>query len=103
MRFDLERYKPELARLCSLYGVHRLELVGSAARDDFDPDRSDVDFLVDYRPELPINAFDRYFALKEALEALFERKVDLINRKALTNPYVARTMLRDRVPAYESP
>jgi predicted nucleotidyltransferase len=59
--------------------VRRLNLFGSAARGDFDPQRSDVDFLVE---------FDRthtdalYFGLKEALEGLLGRPVDLVESGA---------------------
>lgn len=45
---SIEEHRPELAYLCRRYRVLSLSLFGSAARDDFDPERSDYDFLVDF-------------------------------------------------------
>ncbi len=63
----------------------RLEVFGSAARgEDFDPTRSDADFLVEFAPE---TRFDHagFLDLKEALEALLGRPVDLVDRPAAEN------------------
>jgi uncharacterized protein len=60
---------------------------GSAVRDDFDPERSDLDFLVDLGDLPPARYADAYFALKAGLESLFGRRVDLITDSSLTNPY----------------
>jgi uncharacterized protein len=72
---DISSRRDELRELCRRFHVRRLDLFGSAAGEDFDPARSDLDFLVEFQPEAL--AFDIYFDLKEALEALFGRKVDL--------------------------
>ena len=84
LSFDLRQ--AELSELCRRYGVRRLELFGSAATGAFDPARSDVDFLVDF-DEDPAGLFDRYFGLKESLEALYGRQVDLVSAGSLRNPY----------------
>lgn len=81
-----------IEQLCREHHVVRLSLTGSAAAGDFDPDRSDLDFLVSYRPGYHTSAWDDYWGLKEGLEALFHRKVDLIDREALRNPYVKQSM-----------
>ena len=44
----IESHRAEIAQLCARFGVHRLELFGSAATGAFDPARSDVDFLVEF-------------------------------------------------------
>lgn len=82
--FDLQ--PAVLAELCRRYGVRRLELFGSAASGAFDPARSDVDFLVDFDND-SAGLFDRYFGLKEALEVLYGRPVDLVSAGSLRNPY----------------
>lgn len=82
--FDLRQ--SELSALCRRYGVRRLELFGSAATGAFDPALSDVDFLVDFDDD-PSGLFDRYFGLKESLEALYGRPVDLVSSGSLRNPY----------------
>ncbi|HSW41148.1 MAG TPA: nucleotidyltransferase domain-containing protein [Patescibacteria group bacterium] len=77
----------EVAALCGRYSVRRLALFGSATRPDFDPERSDLDFLVDFEHLAPQAHADAYFGLLAALEALFERPIDLVESAALRNPY----------------
>lgn len=80
-----------IAALCRRFSVSRLALFGSAATDRFDPARSDVDFLVEFRDDVD-DAFLAYFGLKGALEDLFDRPVDLVSPKALRNPYFAASV-----------
>ncbi len=79
--------KSELEALCERFGVHRLEIFGSAAGERFEASRSDLDFLVDFAPASPGELADRYFGLLEALEALFGRPIDLVMTAAIKNPY----------------
>ncbi len=73
------------------YGVRRLEVVGSAAReDDFDPEHSDVDFLVTFDTDADLAPLEQFFGLKDALADLLGRPVDLIEAGAVTNPYLKR-------------
>ena len=91
----------EIADLCRRFHVRRLEIFGSAARgDDFDPVRSDFDFLVEFEPGYRDTAFDDYFGLKEGLEALLDRPVDLVVEKAIRNPYFQAGIERAREPLY---
>ena len=83
----VQTHQEELAELCRRFGVKRLEIFGSAAREDFDPEKSDLDFLVVFDPAAPLRPADRYFGLLESLEALFNRRVDLLELSAIKNPY----------------
>jgi len=96
----IESRRVELVELCRRLGVRRLELFGSTARGAFDPVGSDLDFLVEFTPGSRHRALDSYFMLKEALEALFERSVDLVMPDAITNPYVRADIERSRVTLY---
>ena len=82
----------EVAALCRRYSVRRLELFGSAVRDDFDPGRSDVDLLVEFERNGSVRALDAYMGLKEGLEALFGRPVDLVEAGAVRNPYLKESI-----------
>ena len=74
--------RENLVNLCRRYGVTRLDVFGSAARGgDFDAATSDVDFLVQFGPQGDDLA--RFLDLKDALEALLGRPVDLVDRKAI--------------------
>jgi hypothetical protein len=92
----------ELDELCRKHHVRRLELFGSAADGTFDPARSDLDFLVDYFPLAPGQAYEAYFGLLEDLEALFERKVDLVDATCLKNPYFIKAVNESRTPLYDA-
>jgi hypothetical protein len=63
-----------------------LQVFGSAVSGPFDPARSDIDMLVDFEPGV-LDLFDAYFGLKEDLEALFGRAVDLVMANAVRNPH----------------
>jgi len=97
---DIHTYSDTIRRICRSLAVARLELVGSAARDDFQPDRSDIDVVVDF--EGTERLFERYFDLKQQLESCFKRNVDIIQPKALKNPYVKSSIDADRITVYES-
>ena len=93
----IEQHLPQLKRLCRRFHVRRLELFGSAARDDFDPERSDFDFLVEFdRQHRDALSLRTYFRLKEGLEALFGRPVDLVELGAIRNPYLKRSINSSR-------
>jgi predicted nucleotidyltransferase len=95
---DLTPYREAIGRVCGELRVRSLALVGSAARADFDPARSDVDLLVEFdgRDRL----FDRYFDLKQQLERSLGRTVDLIEPAAVRNPIVQRNLQRRKVLLY---
>lgn len=83
----IESCRGELEDLCRRYRVRTLEVFGSAATGDFDPARSDLDFLVDFLPAEKPRTVPDYFGLLHALEDLFGRKVDLVMTTAVRNPY----------------
>lgn len=80
-----------IADLCRTYGVRRLAVFGSAVTDDFDPENSDVDFYLELLDDVD-SKFDAYFGLKESLEEMFSRPVDLVMSKARRNPHFARSL-----------
>ncbi len=97
----VEDRRAEVADLCERYGVKRLDLFGSAAGDGFDPEASDLDFVVSFERRDPPELFDRYFGLKEDLEGLFGRGVDLVTEGALLkDPDFAEGISGERVSLY---
>ena len=96
----IKTHLAEVGQLCRRFHVRRLDLFGSAARGDFDPDRSDIDFLVEFEEDAPGSAFDGYFGFKFALEALLGRPVDLVMSGAIENPYVLASIERTREKVY---
>jgi hypothetical protein len=96
----LTQYRAQLSELCERFEVRQLELFGSAARGDFDPAESDLDFLVLFQRGGKLDAADRYLGLLNALEDLFGRKVDLVDVSAARNPYFIAEALKHRVKLY---
>lgn len=96
----IDDHRAEIADLCRTFGVRRLDVFGSAVRDDFDPTRSDVDFLVDFVPDEDRNRFRDYFAFRDALARLLGRPVDLVMARALTNRYLVAAIDAERRLVY---
>jgi predicted nucleotidyltransferase len=96
----IEQHRQQINELCRKHDVKRLELFGSAARDDFDPGSSDLDFFVEFLDDKWEGAADRWFGLQEDLELLFKHKIDLVSVKAATNPYFLEVANRHRVQLY---
>lgn len=75
-------------------------MFGSAARaDDFDAERSDADFLVEFSPEAPAD-LHRFFGIKSELESLLGRGVDLIEPGSVRNPFVLAGINKNREAIY---
>ena len=98
----IEQRADELKRLCLQYGVRRLDLFGSAATGPYDPEESDLDFLVEFQPAALDAYADAYFGLLEALGRLFGRPVDLVVKSAIKNPYFLQSVEQTRTPVYEA-
>ena len=96
----IESKRSEIEELCRRYHVRQLWIFGSAAREDFDPGRSDVDFLVEFQDIKRHGFNDVYWLLMEALEDLLGRHVDLIEPAAIRNDIFRREVDRTRVPLY---
>ena len=96
----LENKLGAIAEVCVRHGVARLDAFGSALRDDFRPDESDLDLLVEFAPMEPYARVDAYFGLLEELRALLGLEVDLVMAGAVKNPYIARDIERTRRMLY---
>lgn len=91
----------DITRACVKYGVRRLRAFGSVLTDQFDAGASDVDFLVEFEPNLK-HPFDAYFGLREDLEKLLGRDVDLVMAEAVRNPYFAASVFDSALEVYAS-
>jgi len=96
----IEQHGDAIKDLCHRFEVNRLEVFGSAADSEFDPQQSDVNFLVELIPQTWAGASDRYFGLLFALEDLLGRPVDLVVDAAIRNPYFRQTVDESRKLLY---
>lgn len=96
---DLEKHIKEIEQLCDRHSVRKLYAFGSALTDKFDQD-SDVDLIVDFEP-IDISQYaDNYYNLKFSLEDIFHRPVDLLEEKAIKNPYFRQVVNNQRQLVY---
>jgi len=93
---DLAKLKPEIERICRLLPVKRLGLYGSALTQSFSPG-SDVDILVVFDSDENVDLFEKYFDLKEQLEKVFGREVDLVVDKPFRNPVFRERSRKDYI------
>lgn len=95
----IETYKEQIQKLCKSHKVKSLYAFGSVNTTKFDKD-SDVDLIVDFRIDDPLEYADNYFDLKFALENILGRPIDLLESKALKNPYLKRNIDQSKVLIY---
>ena len=92
----ITRNQDTLKQLCYQYHVKNLEVFGSVTRDDFDAEKSDIDFLVEFNPMDSSNYADNYFNLHSALQQLFKTPVELVVGSTIKNPYFLESIKADR-------
>jgi len=87
----IDRNIDKISDLCSKHKVGRLFVFGSVLTNRFRTD-SDIDFIVDFKDVDLYDYADNYFDLKTSLENLFKREVDLLEDKAIKNPYLRQSI-----------
>jgi len=95
---QIERKASDIRHLCEACSVLRLEIFGSATQSRFDPERSDLDFLVSFRAGA--TGLDNYLRLAEGLKRLLGRPVDLVIERSIRNPYFRKSVDGTRTLIY---
>jgi predicted nucleotidyltransferase len=88
-----------LKRLCNIYNVDKMYLFGSALTPNF-TEKSDIDFLVKFKPIELSQYFENYIHFKENLQSLFGREVDLLEEQTLRNPILIKSINRSKELVY---
>ena len=96
----IENNKDKLIELCKKYKVSQLDLFGSAATGEFDQEKSDLDFLVEFKETVAEDRFDNFFNFLEELKQLFNRSIDLVETGGLKNPYFIDMVNKTRKRIY---
>jgi uncharacterized protein len=97
----IEQHRSAIRTLCQQYGVRHLDLFGSATTGAFDPSKSDLDFVATFADSHSPGYADRYLGFAEALEALFDRSVDVITERSIRNPYFRQAVEASREAIYD--
>ena len=99
---EIERSKEELDEICREFSVERLDLFGSAASGSFDPETSDLDFLVRFSDRSPTGHYaERLLDFADALEDLFSGPVHLLTEESIGNPFLRREIRNTKKTLYE--
>ncbi|NVO01818.1 MAG: nucleotidyltransferase domain-containing protein [Bacteroidetes bacterium] len=96
----IEANKDSLNKLCDSHKVKELYLFGSILTEKFN-DSSDIDMLILFSQVDLLEYFDNYMDLKEKLEQLFLRPVDLVENQSIRNPIFRRVIDREKQLVYE--
>ncbi len=103
MQKIIEQRKEELRSLCRRLKIKRLYAFGSAATNERFGDVSDIDFLISFDEDIsPEEYSENYFQLHYKLRALFNREIDVITERSLSNPYFIDSVNKNKVLIYEA-
>lgn len=102
MHSIIENRKESIARLCRDFNVKRLYAFGSVVSDKFN-EKSDLDFLLSFSDDLsPEEYTNNYFALHYKLREIFDREIDLVTERSLSNPYFIESVNETKKLIYEA-
>ena len=97
----IKEHADKLQELCQKSLVERLELFGSATTNEYILGKSDLDFIVTYKPEVQRTWLSIHLNLKESLEKLFKSNVDLISNIPMKNPYFRKAVNETRLCIFD--
>lgn len=95
----IQNYSKEIINLCKIHKVKSLYAFGSVLTEKFNSE-SDVDLIVDFQQIDVLDYGDNYYNLKFSLEDIFKRNVDLLEEKAIRNPYFIKTLNQNKKLIY---
>lgn len=98
MQGNVEVPRDRIAEFCRRWRVAELSLFGSVLREDFRPE-SDVDVLVEFEPEARLG-WREWEEMERELEEIFGRPVDLVEKRAVTNPFRRHDILKTHRVVY---
>lgn len=96
----IDANQDKLIELCDSHNVKELYLFGSVLGDRFN-DSSDIDILIQFHNVELMEYFDNYMDLKEKLEQLFHRSIDIVENQAIKNPIFRKVIDREKRLVYE--
>lgn len=95
----LASHTSEISKLCETHKVKSLYAFGSVLTEKFNA-QSDIDLIVDFQPLDVLDYADNYFDLKFSLQDILKRPIDLLEEKAIKNPYFRQTINQQKQLIY---
>ena len=95
----IENYSKDITELCKTHKVKSLFAFGSVLNEKFN-NESDIDLIVDFQQLDVLDYGDNYYDLKFSLERILKRNIDLLEQKAIKNPYFIKTINQNKKLIY---
>lgn len=95
----IERNMQTIIALCQMYKVNKLFVFGSILTERFNKE-SDIDLVVDFNKEDISDYFDNYYNLKDSLQEVLGREIDLLEEQAIKNPYLRKNVESSKMLIY---
>jgi predicted nucleotidyltransferase len=100
---EILKKRNDFILLCKEHNVKYLYAFGSSITENFDPDRSDIDLLVEIDSEDPIDRGEKLLSLWDLFEHFFNRKIDLLTENSIRNPFLRKSIDSTKVLIYDGP
>ncbi len=98
----IEKHKKELIDISKTLKINKLYIFGSATSENFNDD-SDLDFLISFADNLTVDEYtDNYFKLQYKLRELFNRDIDIVTERTLSNPFFIESINESKQLIYEA-
>ncbi|HUV01191.1 MAG TPA: nucleotidyltransferase domain-containing protein [Bacteroidales bacterium] len=98
---EISKKRNEFAILCKNHKVKYLYAFGSSVSEKFDPNRSDIDLLVEIDSEDPLDRGEKLLSLWDLFENFFNRRVDLLTDSSIRNPFLRKSIDSTKVLIYD--
>lgn len=100
---ELKHQLEAFSELCRNHNVKYLYAFGSSVNDQFNPETSDIDLLVEMNSEDPMERGEQLMDLWDKFEIFFQRKVDLLTDSSIKNPILRKSIDKSKVLIYDGP
>jgi len=102
MQLIIEKRREDLKKICKALKIKRLYAFGSVVSDKF-TEKSDIDFLISFSDSLTVDEYtNNYFSLHYRLKELFNREIDIVTERTLSNPYFIESINKTKELIYEA-
>lgn len=98
---EISKKKNQFTVLCKNHKVKYLYAFGSSVTEKFDPEKSDIDLLVEIDVKDPIDRGEKLLSLWDLFESFFNRKVDLLTDSSIRNPFLRKSIESSKVLIYD--
>lgn len=101
IRDEISKKRNDFTILCTTHKVKYLYAFGSSISEKFDPERSDIDLLVEIDSKDPLDRGEKLMSLWDLFEDFFNRKVDLLTDSSIRNPFLRKSIDSTKVLIYD--